>query len=151
MTSLLHYLTFSFGISSPSTKINSRTRLYNAAASPASCLRSAGGWFVGNEVYDRKQKNYPGYKCAIFSGIIRTRYQIGHRMSIFGLYKYVPWQTVWVTRVGGREQSHPAGTSLRKQLSFFAPGPSGKDDLLLAKHHSGRERRRTADFHKFSF
>ena len=38
----LHYLTFSFEISSPCTKINSRTRLYNAAASPASRLRSAG-------------------------------------------------------------------------------------------------------------
>ena len=42
MTSLLQYLTFSFEISSPCTKINSRTRLYNAAASPASRLRLAG-------------------------------------------------------------------------------------------------------------
>ena len=37
-----HYLTFPFEISSPFTKISSCTRLYNAAASPASRLRSAG-------------------------------------------------------------------------------------------------------------
>ena len=43
-----HYLTFyiSFGISSPCTKINSRTRLYNAAASPALRLRSAGSFAI---------------------------------------------------------------------------------------------------------
>ena len=35
-------LTFSFESSSPCTKINSRTRLYDAAASPASRPRSAG-------------------------------------------------------------------------------------------------------------
>ena len=44
--------------------------------------------------------------------------------------------------------------SLRKQPSFFAPGPSGVSRevsrevsrFLLAKRHSGRERRRTAVF-----
>ena len=40
MMSLLHYLTFSFEIS-PCTKMNSHTWLYNAAALPASRLRSA--------------------------------------------------------------------------------------------------------------
>ena len=39
---ILHYLIFSFEISSPCTNINSRTRLYNASASPVSRLRSAG-------------------------------------------------------------------------------------------------------------
>ena len=47
MTSLLHYLTFSFEISSPCTKINSCTWIYNAAASPASHLNSL-GWLIGN-------------------------------------------------------------------------------------------------------
>ena len=45
MTSLLHYLTFSFEISS---QINSRTRLYNTAASPASRLRSAGSLAISS-------------------------------------------------------------------------------------------------------
>ena len=45
-----HYLTFyiSFEISTPCTKINSRKRLYNAAASPASRLRSAGSLAINS-------------------------------------------------------------------------------------------------------
>ena len=54
-------LTFSFENSSPCTKINLRTRLYNAAALPASGLRSAGnclqmslGIELSKKFYDRQ-------------------------------------------------------------------------------------------------